>query len=634
MQGLPIDEKMLLIRMGELIDNAINNRTPTNPNAQKGHRKNRVIQATSLSSDISARGSVLRWDKVDSSDLLQYKIRILAQDGTGTEIDAIAYTNQFLFKGKAGDYKFNISVVNRNSQAGGWSADHLFQIPDTPMILEGNKLGVEELGPQVFETVLTPLNYTVFAFASLVLDTLSDPNSNPAVTVKLSYGETYDASVFVEEFDMYPESEDLCNFDATQGVTRPAGTPTRSGTFQTTQSVMFTPFQILEDSGIEDLNTKFWITVTNHSNDVVGLSCAIWVASEGLSEETTGVTTEEQHKFSVNLGTTTVGLDRAFGYIESSSAEDASINNIWTFAAWIKPQAFSPAFRILHMSEWTIGGINTTTSRKLMNINYDTTPRLNVQVTNNDNTVTLTWIKNGQANIWPLGLNQWHFLVVSFYGTRAGSKISVYVNGSQITSPTFDDSNTDVILPYTLGNSPPVTRIISIGSRPDTSWTSGTAVLFDNDPMNASVHQAGLWSVVLSSSAISALYNSGHGSFRDWRFSSGAYGNQLDLQHYWRFGALNNSFTGPSDGHWIKSGGGQPTQAQVNINVANDVSFDLGRSGEPALGQPYDFTNQIQVNAPSNNDRGWTKTDIGGAPGLTFGFHQPNATDIVADYPA
>jgi len=641
MQGLPIEEKMMLLRMGELIDGAINNRTPTNPFALRGHRKNRIVRASNLESDISARGAVLRWEKVNSSDLLHYKIRILPQDGAdGEEVDATSYTNQFLFKGRAGSYKYNVAVVNRNGQSSEWSSDHFFDIQDTPMILEGNKLGVEEQGARLFETVLCPLNYTVFAFASVILNTLADPNDNPSVTLKLSRGPEYDSSVFIQEFTLYPESEDLCNADATLGITRPAGTPARTGNFETTQSVMFTPYQILEETGIADTDVKFWIAATGHADDVVGMSCAIWVASEGLSEESGSAVQPATHLSSVQVPASgsTASTDRSFGFLEAGAeVVDNTLDNIYTFALWAKPTLdFTTGARILHLADFDAsGGGFLFNNRRRLSIDWDETTAntLTIRQFDTDGTTSVTWTKNGQASVFPDGLNEWMFLVVAFNGTRSGSKFDVYINGVLI-SPTTDNSPATTIGPFNLVGD---NRGISIGVAPVTSlFTTVTANVFSVSPWTARLHMAAFWDVVLSSAAVTSLYNTGNGG-TNWRNSFGNYGNAADMRHYWRFGALDNDRDGSigSITEWIKRGGGTPSQSEVNTNIANDVSFDLGNMQDvDDQFEAWDFTNRIFIDILVTSGSVINRETLGGSVlgSITVNAF-PKAVDIVSDYP-
>lgn len=278
-RGLPIEEKMMLIRMGELIDKGINQRTPTNPNPSRGFQRKEIPIPNGLDVAVSARGAILSWNKIDSNNLLNYRTRITPIDGEGDEVIATSYSNQYFFKGNGGRYRFATQSISRDGKSSAWSDATEFTVYDAPIILEGNKLDVEEFGAQISETVLTPENYTVFVFTSIVLDTLASATDNTHVTVQLSYGETFEASILIQELLMYQESEDLCNL--VTGISRPSGTPSRTGNFQTTQSIMFAPFQITTAATPDIVNreTKFWINATGR-DDIVGMSCAIWVALE------------------------------------------------------------------------------------------------------------------------------------------------------------------------------------------------------------------------------------------------------------------------------------------------------------------------------------------------------------------
>ena len=635
MKGLPIDEKSLLLRMGELVDTAVNNRQTTGPGSdetvvgrQKRRRNRNVPQPINLIADVGTRGAILRWDKVDSPLLRNYRIRITPINDTGgAEFVATAFSNEYAFKGKGGDYKFEVQSIGRNGEGSEWSASIFFEISDTPIILEGNKFDVEELGAQISETVLTPLNYTAFVFASVVLDTFSDPNDNPSVTLELRHGDIYEQSVFVQQFELYPESEDLNNFDATVGINRPASSPGRSGTFNTTQSVMFTPYQILEGNPIADKNTRFWITVTNHGEDVVGLSCAIWVASEGLSEEDD---TEEVvvHDKSIQLpALASGGLNRAFGISYDDS--DAPVpTTTWTLNFWLKPEDLTTAdFRIFHKSGFNlITGAPNNTQRILVAYDKDT-PRLEVQVWNSAGTVSVLWTCDSQATVWPLGLNEWHMLTVAFDGDRSGSKFDVYVNGSVLTA-TSDNSTVTTIPDYAA-----ISGVAAVGGIPTGNWLTRTTAVVNTGLFDGRIHAGGWWGIVLSSAAISAIYNSGNGATRNWLTSFGAYGSGADLNHYWRFGALDNFFIGPPAIDWLLKGTlATATQANVDFNVANDVSFDIGNMQDSDDHyRPMDFTNRIFIGFSFPGDDENRETHGGGAG--SFSTDLVDSGDIVNDYP-
>jgi len=164
---------------------------------------------------------------------------------------------------------------------------------------------------------------------------------------------------------------------------------------------------------------------------------------------------------------------------------------------------------------------------------------------------------------------------------------------------------------------------MSIGGFPAPIVWSTEADIFTSARLDARLHQAGIWNIVLSAAAVSAIYNAGNGSVRDWRFSFGAYGSQLNLMHYWRFGGLDNDNITPNS-FWVKAGGGLPTQADADYNIANDVAFDLGNIPVAF----YDFTNHINTGPPI-----FVRTQ-GGGPGGVFGAIRPDSTDIVDDFPS
>lgn len=650
MIGIPIEEKMALLRMGELVDTAVNNRATTGPGADEARvgrrhkRKTRVVpQPINLSADVGTRGAILRWDKVDSQALLNYQVRIVPVEGTGVEFTATAFSNEYAFKGEAGSYKFEARSIGRNGGGSDWSAAEFFEIQDTPIILEGNKFGVEELGAQISETVLTPLNYTAFIFASIVLNSFSDPNNNSACTLELRHGDTYEQSVFVQEFDLYPESEDLNSFDTTLGITRPSSSPGRSGTFNTTQSAMFSPYQILEGNAIADKNTKFWITVTGHSDDVVGLSVSIWVASEGLSE-TEETETVIVHDKCIELPISSV-TKPAFGVSEDTfnNEGDDYWDNIWSFGIWLKPSDFTENMEIL--GKYSVTGAAIPNNNGLVFIDWlGSSSTLEVQARANDGTTTADATYVGINKVWPLGLDRWHLLVVTFNGVQSGSKFDVYINGVAIGADT-DTSST-----VTISSAGPGSDLYTIGMAP--TFGNGNSYLFGiydaSDYMfSGRVHAAGHWDVVLSSSAVNSLYNNGVGAAVDWRSSKGNYANQNSLRHYWRFGALDNDLVGPPDpvfpSKYFKYtifGGASSAASQSNIdtNRARDISFDIGNHQEADyydVGKPVnrgiDFTNGLFVSggvSTYTEDRNCTALSR-----AVLGSTTPSPVDIINDYP-
>ena len=286
-RGMPVQEKNMLLRIAELVDGTLNNRTPGNPNPAKGHitRKRKLPIPRNLNTEIGVRGAVLKWDKVQSPELLGYKVRITPRDGSGNEFTAIAYSNQYLFRGAPGSYKFEMQTIGRGENASPYSDGMDFDVPYAPMELKGDKFDVEELGIQLNQTVYTPLNYTVFAFVSLVLKSPATPSVNPSVVVELSRGFDIENRTIIQSLTLFPENESLSSLDDDAfNINRPS-LATLGESYETTHSVMFTPLQILEGTEMVDQDTKFWATVTNHTGDVVGMSFTIWVASEGLSEE-------------------------------------------------------------------------------------------------------------------------------------------------------------------------------------------------------------------------------------------------------------------------------------------------------------------------------------------------------------
>ena len=78
MRGIPAEEKNLLVRIGDLVDAAINNRGPTNPFEPEStvRRDPRLPIPRNPSSSVGVRSTVLEWEPVNSSILNYYKLQI------------------------------------------------------------------------------------------------------------------------------------------------------------------------------------------------------------------------------------------------------------------------------------------------------------------------------------------------------------------------------------------------------------------------------------------------------------------------------------------------------------------------------------------------------------------------------
>jgi hypothetical protein len=139
-RGLPADEKQLLLRVGDLIDAQINNRTPANP-FEPGRVKSdpRLPPPTNVTTEPGIKTSKLSWPAVDSSILSHYEILVRNLD-TGLEETFISYTNIFFFKGRVGgNYSGSVRSVGRNGTKSPIVTEVEFFVPENVMLIVTGK---------------------------------------------------------------------------------------------------------------------------------------------------------------------------------------------------------------------------------------------------------------------------------------------------------------------------------------------------------------------------------------------------------------------------------------------------------------------------------------------------------------
>ena len=117
MQGLPRDEKEMLVRVGNLIDAALNNRQPGNPYEPARNKNSRIVYpVTGLTTTVGVRRVKLVWDATPSDILLRYEVTITNTDD-GTTVVKTTFTNNLSFYGAQGKYNAKVISVGRDGSS-------------------------------------------------------------------------------------------------------------------------------------------------------------------------------------------------------------------------------------------------------------------------------------------------------------------------------------------------------------------------------------------------------------------------------------------------------------------------------------------------------------------------------------
>ncbi len=291
MRGLPPEEKLLMQRIGNLMDAALNNRQASNPFEQSQQRLNRqVYPPTGLLTQTGVSSVKILWDATPSNELLRYEVEFTNLT-TGLSETKTTFTNEIIYKGANGSYVARVKSVGRDSSSS-TIRQVTFALGDDVMQLEGAKNGPDELGTLVQDNVKLHDGYSVYAWGSCVLDKYILQTNNP-ITLRLWMAERPDASFaeasLVETIILYPATESGTDLDPTARaglISRPAGT--RAGSFETSQSVMFSPLQV--DPSLDEATVTFFLQAINRETeqDEVCLSLVLWSGADGIGTAVPG----------------------------------------------------------------------------------------------------------------------------------------------------------------------------------------------------------------------------------------------------------------------------------------------------------------------------------------------------------
>ena len=486
MRGLPPEEKALMQRIANLMDAALNNRQASNPFEPSKNRHHRAVYPpTNLQVKIGNRAAKITWDAPPSNQHLRYEI-LIRNTETGAEETKSSFTNELRYIGSPGSYEAKIKSVGRDGSSSEIQTIS-FDLGITIMQIEGGRNGPTTVGTRVQDSITMIEHHHIFVWGSVVLDRYMAGSSNNEIVFRLYKKEgenaTFDGSAeLVETIRLYPGTESGANLDdiARAGlITRPV--EGRAGSFETSQSVMFSPISVAEDE--EGKVFTFFLEEVNRSveDDQVGLSIVLWGGAAGFGDSVPGdpftpdpdYVFPHQNHFNIRIadwsgsGGSLVAFDTRHA-CAASFPEYNLIGNQWTLAMWVRfeergnvPLAVDPytgTITLFERQRMHSGTANPFNNR--IRITYTTGTSgvnnlgiLNVSVWGADDTAgsspiefeersILTSTTTGHSQMLPWSNTQaiqnrgWYFIVVCFEGgpaTSAGNvpKVRLHINNNR-----------------------------------------------------------------------------------------------------------------------------------------------------------------------------------------------------------
>jgi hypothetical protein len=348
------------------MDTALNNRQSSNPYEPSRNKGSRVVYPpTGLLAKTGKTRVQLTWNAANSDEHLRYQIDIRSIV-TGAIITKSSYTNGLVWTGTVGDYEAIVKSVGRDG-ASSPIEKITFSLNNQTMNLEGAKHGPTELGTRIQDDVTLVEGFSVFVWGSLVLDKYAAGSSNNPIILKL-WSMEGPAAVWDEEFatlqqaiTLYPATESAADLDGNArggSISRPE--TVRSGSFETSQSVMFEPLDVPNANAGEVWT--FFLEATNRDieDDEVALSMVIWGGFKTVGEiipPTDPWTSDVRNAASYTGKNETYGLHKnsflfkrkAFAagsvtdgsWMFTRSRDDLHnvIGNTWTVAMWFRPNS-------------------------------------------------------------------------------------------------------------------------------------------------------------------------------------------------------------------------------------------------------------------------------------------------------
>ncbi len=509
-RGLPPGEKVLMQRIANLIDGALNNRQASNPFEQSQQRTNRQIYPpTGILIKDGIKSVKIIWDATPSNELLRYEITF-DNLTTGVRTVKSSFTSELTFKAAAGTYVARIVSVGRDGSTS-LVKQVQFSVSEDVMQIEGKKNGPLELGTVVQDNIRLVIGYSVYVWGSTILDKYMAASSNEEITLRLWRAEKPDAVwqkdtfVLQETIVLYPATESASDLDATARgglITRPSGD--RLGSFETSQSVMFSPLSVA--AGDDDKTVTYLLQAIGREveQDEVCLSLVMWAGADGDGSSVPGdpftvdpgyvfpnlnsFHTQQVGEHTIN-GSGNIAWDTRsmWGTVDK---EHMMMGNQWTLGMWLRFDNLNVDFLDGGGGEVNSGdlivietGAMRSDQNSLLNSlrirvlgRIDISPhqhKLTIQVGNRikdevgvGNDRTTEYIANvsgsGQEDTssglftWGDASNTtgtqndaWYFLVVCFSGgdfIGGVPKIRTYMNS--ITAPTSTARSTEGVTPY------------------------------------------------------------------------------------------------------------------------------------------------------------------------------------------
>jgi hypothetical protein len=355
MRGLPPDEKMLMQRIGNLMDAALNNRQASNPFEPSRNKLDRVLYPpTGLLAHTGFRTLKLTWNAANSDQHLRYEVEI-RNVATGETVTKSTYTNELKFKGDNGTYEAKVKSVGRDSASSPVETIE-FTMGGSVMQIEGSKNGPTALGTLVQDHITLYDGYSIYAWASVVLDKYAAGSANSDVVFRLwsmeGENQTFDADVATlhETIVLYAATESFSDLDETARghlILRPIAA--RPGSFETSQSVMFSPIRV--DSDDDEVVFTFFLQAINRETeeDEVNLSLVLWGGFDGLGDNVPGDPWDGgkadyvfPHLNSLKIwreemdSDTPPNVTKGRWFMASQPKELNVIDNAWTLAFWVR----------------------------------------------------------------------------------------------------------------------------------------------------------------------------------------------------------------------------------------------------------------------------------------------------------
>jgi len=368
-------------RIGTLMDSALNNRQSSNPfeNARKITTRD-IYPPTGILVKKGIQSIKIVWDAPPSNALLRYEVTF-DNLTTGERTVKSSFTNQVIFKASKGTYIARIVSISRNRSTS-LVRTVQFSAGDEVMQLEGAKHGPLELGTLIQDDILQLAGYSIYVWGSVVLDKYVLANqTNTPIIFRLwksegpdaEFNDTESPPTLIETIEMYPATESASNLDdLSRGglISRPDPSTGRVGSFETSQSIMFSPIPV--PSAEADTTFTYFLQAINREVDAdeVNLSITMWTGSDGQGDNVPGdpftpapaYVFPNQNCFHTQIvGYTDASKNPALDTRSMWASVPQSLNliaNQHSIAIWFRPDDINGSDMAAGRTETTIGTLN------------------------------------------------------------------------------------------------------------------------------------------------------------------------------------------------------------------------------------------------------------------------------------